>query len=148
MKISEVLGRIREFTDYIKELGGDTATYGGQARTRWDYILSVYGPAPVLWVRGSQGYIHCPLQAVTLGWVGCDELQAVRPGASEIMAALGLSQRNFDLFNHAVFLLDPWNKQLRADLIQACGMENEQTSAWFKSRYETQYLSKKGAPRV
>lgn len=143
MKISEVLGRIREFTDYIRELNGDEATYGGQARTRWDYILSVYGPAPVLWVRGSMSYIYCPLQAVTLGWEGCDALPAIRPREAEIIAALELSQRNYELLDRAVHLLEPWNKQLRADLIEACGMENEQTCNWFKDKYEAEYLSKR-----
>jgi len=139
MKISEVLSQIRGFTDYISELNGDTATHGGQALTRWDYVLSVYGPAPVLWVRGSLGHIHSPLQAVTLGWAGCDEMRALRPREEEVQTVLDLSPRNYDLLERAIFLREPWNKQLRADLIAACGLESEQTSNWFKDIYKKEY---------
>lgn len=141
MKISEVLARLREFTDYIQQLGSDIATHGGQARTRWDYILGVYGPTPVLWVRGVMIYIHSPLQALTRGWEGChdDILSHKKPNDQEMMAALELSPRNYELLDRAIHLCPRWHKQLRVDLIAALGLEDERTSNWFKATYEREY---------
>jgi hypothetical protein len=140
MKISEVLTAISGFTEYIRDLNGDIETHGGQARTKWDYVLGVYGPTPVLWVRGVISYIHDPLQAVAIGWEEChDGSRILRPKEDEVMAALGLSQRNYDMLSKAIHLIPPWNKQLRVDLIAACGMEDERTTTYFKELYEREY---------
>jgi hypothetical protein len=134
MKISEVLSQVRAFTDYIQLLAGDTEKHGGQALTRWDYIIGVYGPTPVLWPRGLLGSICHPLQAVTLGWDGCNDVPQIRPGCEEICAALELSLRDYTLINNATFLIQPWNPRLRADLIAACGLPAEQETPWFKKK--------------
>lgn len=144
MKISEVLQLVRDFTDYMRQMGGDVETYGGEANSKWDYILGVYGPVPVLRVRGSTWYIHCPLQAVSLGWEASHDMSRnMRPREAEIVESLSLSEANYRLLGRAVYLLHPWNKQLRVDLIAACGMEDERTSNWFRATYEKEYASRR-----
>lgn len=139
MKISEVLALVAEFTDYIQSLGGDIKAHGGQALTKWDYILGVYAPTPVLWVRGSMGLIHDPMQAVSIGWEECHEAHTMRPSQDEVKAALRLSDKHYDMLDRAVHLIPPWNQQLRVDLIAACGMEDERTTTFFKELYEREY---------
>jgi hypothetical protein len=146
MKISEVLALVVEFTDYIQALGGDINAHGGEALTKWDYILGVYAPTPVLWVRGSMGLIHDPMQAVAIGWEECHAAKAIRPTEDEVKAALGLSKKHYDMLHSAVFLIPPWNKQLRVDLIAACGLEDERTTTFFKELYEREYPNRSKQP--
>jgi hypothetical protein len=143
VSIKQFLKDVRAFTDYIEELAGDIKEYGGQAQTKWDYILGVYGPTPVLCVRGSMNRIFDSLQAVTVGWEEAHDLTLwhVLPKRAEVMDACGLSAKAYDKIDHAISLVVPWNKQLRCDLIAACGMEDETQSNWFKETYET-YLER------
>jgi hypothetical protein len=142
VKISEVLDHLRSFTDYIGELGGDYQTCGGQALTKWDYVLGVYGPTPVLHVRGSPVEIFSPLQAIALGWAECHVHRIRKPSEEDMRQILELSEANYDKLDRAIHLIDPWHKQLRADLIAACGMPNEAESNWFKEKYEQEYAAR------
>lgn len=145
MKISEFLAAVQEITDYIAEINGDTEEYGGEALTKWDYILGVYGPTPVLYPRGELGRIFCPLQAITAGWVECHDhkLWHCRPNEAQIRSQLRLSAKAYEKIHKATSLLEGWNKQLRIDLIAACGMEDETQSNWFKSTYEEHYIARR-----
>jgi hypothetical protein len=143
MKISEVVAAIRGFSDYITSLGGDVETHGGEALTKWDYVLGVYGPTPVLHVRGSPVEILSPLQAITLGWEGSHMFRVRKPDEEDMQNILRLTPEHYAKLDRAIHLIDPWHKQLRADLIAACGMESEETSNWFKTKYEEEYRGRR-----
>ncbi len=145
MKISGFLAAVREITDYIAEIGGDTEEYGGEALTKWDYILGVYGPTPVLHPRGELGRIFCPLQAITAGWGEAHDIKMwnCRPSEEQIREQLGLSAKSYGKIKRVIGLVKPWNKQLRIDLIAACGMEDETRSNWFKKTYEEHYIARR-----
>lgn len=138
MRISEFLTRVRGFTDYAESL--TIEANGDEALTKWDYVLGVYGPTPVLQVRGSLRYIFNPLQAIVVGWDACHERPgAIRPNKAAICESLELSERSFLLLRNATSLLPPWNKQLRVDLIAACGLPDERNSPFFERTYLREY---------
>lgn len=118
MKISEFLAEVQQFTDYIQSLGNTP--------TKWDFILGVYGVVPCLWPHGKMSRIFNPMQAIVAGWDGCHDMSLwhIRPSEEQVCAALGFSQKRYDLVDAALHRpRSGYNATLRADILTACGLE-------------------------
>lgn len=134
MRISEVLTSIRGFTDYAESLGGDVAAHGRQATTCWVFILGTFGPTPVLRVK--DGPYFCPLQAIAVGWDAChDAANWTRlPDDEQLQQLLELSPENHAKLAKAIRCQRDCNMRLRADVVAACGLEEDQNAPFFDHR--------------
>jgi len=143
MTIKEFLEAVREFTDYAAET---------QSGTGWMFSHGVSGP--VLAFRAGirqQHKVYCPFHAVLEGWneVHDDEGWVRKPSRSEIVEGLELSEKAYVLLMQAIYAVTDaagkpmFNKKLRRDLIEACGLTDQAEAAEVDFR-KRRALAKKG----
>lgn len=134
MKIADFLMALQGYTEYIASLQ-EIEDHPHRA-TRWDYILGVFGPTPVLWPCGDHGRVLSPLQAVAMGWDDCHNwgVWSIRPDPDYIQKVLELTAEAYHKIDQAIHLTQGYHPRLRADLIKACGMPSEAGTPFFEGR--------------
>lgn len=137
MKIKDFLEAVREFTDYANE---------SKSGTGWIFAHGVAGPT-ILFKAGPTRHrrVFDPFHAVLDGWsaVHDEDGWSRVPDRKEVCENLELSAKAYGLLQQAIYAVTDhkgkpiYNKRLRRDLIEACGLTEEEEQAqkeWSKIR--------------
>ncbi len=119
MKIKEFIAACREFTEYAKET---------KSGTGWVFGSGVAGPTIIFRAGpGQHNKIYDPFHAILMGWneVHNEQGWIRKPCERECAEDLGLSKKSYYLLMRAVYCIDGCNKKLRKDLMEACGLTEE-----------------------